>query len=239
MSDTGTALHCANTRARWTALDLPAGDLPNDDAVFSRVTSSGGEINVSEPVTAGRIEELLDVPVVGARNAVWDPYGVGGVRVPDGVRVVPLPVMVRPPGPLPLTGDVVVTAVGTQAELDLAEEVIVNGFPRPELQPWTPGCLLPAHTLHRPGWRTWLARRDGVPGAAGVSFDDGASVGAYWLASLPAMRAGGLASAVMTALVNARPGLPSVLVATPAGQALYERLGYRTVSSGCWYMRGR
>ncbi|GLY33030.1 GNAT family N-acetyltransferase [Kineosporia sp. NBRC 101731] len=234
MSDTAVWLHAANTAARWSAMDLPTAGLPDDDDVFSRLTTSGAEINTRRPLSPDRIEDLLDTPVQGARNAIWDPFGVGGVRMPEGVRMIPLPVMTRPAGPVEVRPGAQVVQVSNGTDLARADRVIIDGFPRPELQP---GQLFPPHVLDRPGWQTWLALRDGDPVAAGVSYDDGHCLGAYWLASLPQHRGSGLGATLLTSMLVARPDLPAVLVSTPPARSLYERLGYRTVSTGCWYVR--
>jgi GNAT superfamily N-acetyltransferase len=149
--------------------------------------------------------------------------------------------MVRPAGRVEVVRrkGVEVVRVVDQAGLDQAERVIVEGFPRAELRPWTSGGLMPPAVLDEPGWHTWLALADGEPGAAVVTYDDGRAAGVYWLATLPEHRGAGLASVLMTSVLAHHPGLPSVLVATKMARPLYERLGYQTVSEGCWYTRKR
>ncbi|MBT0770897.1 GNAT family N-acetyltransferase [Kineosporia sp. J2-2] len=233
---TGTDLYVANGIARWTAMGFPVRGLPDGEDVFARRTTSGAQIVPRRRLPPERIEELLGTPVVGYRTMVEDPYGVEGVRVPPGVSVHVYPTMLRPAGDVEVTaGDV--RPVTVARELDEAERVIVEGFPRAELVPWSPGRMIPKSVLGEPGWTTWLARRDGEPAAAAVSYDDGAAVGVFWLATLPGHRGAGLGSAVMTSILAAHPGRASVLVATQAGLPLYERLGYRTVSRGHWYVR--
>ncbi|MGI5524273.1 GNAT family N-acetyltransferase [Micromonospora sp. CA-259024] len=121
--------------------------------------------------------------------------------------------------------------------LEQAEQVIVNGFPLRHLQPITPGQALPPQVLQLPGWRVWLARRDGVPAAAGYTYDGGNAVGIYWLATLPEYRSAGLGRAVMNAMLAAHPDRIATLVATPAGLPLYQRLGFEPVSTAVWYLR--
>ncbi|GAB3263878.1 GNAT family N-acetyltransferase [Kineosporia babensis] len=239
MSDIGIHQFNDNNLARWSAMGFPTGGLPDTEDVFSRHTFGGGQIVVRRPLPAARIEELFAEPVRGRRNMIEDTFGVGGVRVPDDVTPLTYPVMVRPAGPVAvaLRAGVEVVAVSSQAELETAERVIVDGFPRPEVQPWVKGGFIPPAVLGDPGWRTWLARRDGVPGAAAVSYDDGEVLGIYWLATLPEHRGAGLASAVMTSILASRPERASALVATVAGLPLYERLGYQRVAEGIWYAR--
>src|SRR5215510_10917253 len=95
-----------------------------------------------------------------------------------------------------------------------AERVIVDGFPRRALRPYRPECMLPPLVLAIPGWRTWLAYRDGEPAAACCTYDDGAALGIYWLATLPEHRSNGLGRAVMCAALRCYAERPAALVAT-------------------------
>ena len=239
MSGAGIHLFNANNQGRWRAMDLPVDGLPNAQDVFSRHTPGGGHIAARRPLSPERIAELLALPVLGRRNMIEDSFGVGGVQVPEGVTPHVYPVMLRAPEPVEVVtrAGVEVTIAATPEELEQAERVIVEGFPRPEVQPWQPGRFLPKAVLSDPGWRTWLARRDGVPAAAAVSYDDGELLGVYWLATLPAHRGGGLGAVLMTAILASRPEMASGLVATQMGLPLYERLGYRPISQGVWYAR--
>lgn len=236
MSDVGTSLYTVNSIARWAALGFPPAGL---DDVFACLPTSGLQAVIPHPVPPTQIEDLLARPVVGRRNLFEDPFGVGGVRLPEGAQLFTYPVMYRPPAPVEvaLRDGTTVSVAFTEAELALAEEVIVEGFPRTEAQPFVAQAFLTPEVLRVPGWKTWLARRDGVPAAAAVSYDDGASLGVYWLATLPSHRSVGLGAAVMTSILASRPDLPSVLVATKPGLPLYERLGYRTICEGHWYLR--
>ena len=154
----------------------------------------------------------------------------------EGVTVDRMPLMLRPAGGVAPPGNsAAVAPVADQEALVQAERVIVDGFPRPALQPYRPGRMLPPQVLTTPGWRTWLAFRDGKPAAACCTYDDGAALGVYWLAALPEHRSAGLGRAVMTAALGACPGLPAVLVATAAAESLYLSLGFTAVAEAVWY----
>ena len=88
-----------------------------------------------------------------------------------------------------------------------------------------------------PGWRAWLAYRGGEPAAACCTYDDGAALGVYWLATLPEHRSHGLGRAVMAAALAACPGRPAALTATAAGEPLYASLGFHAVSEAAWYRK--
>ncbi len=99
--------------------------------------------------------------------------------------------------------------------------------------------MLPPLVLAVPGWRAWLAFRGGEPAAACCTYDDGAALGVYWLATLPQHRSHGLGRAVMSAALTASPGRPVALVATTAGEPLYSALGFQVVSEAAWYRTAR
>ena len=183
------------------------------------------------------------VRAVGLRGrvVVEDSFGdlaprrLGGAR--DGsITVDRMPLMLRPPGGAALPGGAAaVVPVVTHEALVQAERVIVDGFPRPALQPYRPGRMLPPWVLTTPGWRIWLAYRHGRPAAACCTYDDGTALGVYWLAALPEHRSAGLGRAIMCAALAASPGRPAVLVATPAGVPLYTSLGFVSVAEASWY----
>jgi hypothetical protein len=50
------------------------------------------------------------------------------------------------------------------------ERVVVEGFPLPELEPYTPGCMLGDAVLDDPRWRLWVGYDEGRPVAAGTQF---------------------------------------------------------------------
>jgi GNAT superfamily N-acetyltransferase len=131
------------------------------------------------------------------------------------------------------------TAVTDARGLAVAERIIVDGFPQPHAQPWVEGRTLPPRVLELPGWQVWLARREGVPAAAGYTFDDGAAVGVYWLATLSGHRSAGLGRAVLTAMLAAHPDRTATLVATDSGVPLYTSMGFTPVATATWYIRGR
>jgi GNAT superfamily N-acetyltransferase len=140
-----------------------------------------------------------------------------------------------PPAPQRNGAGARVVPVAGRDELARAERVIVDGFPRPALQPFLPGRMLPVEVLAVPGWQAWLAYHGGEPAAACCTYDDGATLGVYWLATLPEHRSLGLGRAVMAAALGACPGRPAVLVATPAGEPLYSSLGFAAVAEATWY----
>jgi len=87
-------------------------------------------------------------------------------------------------------------------------------------------------------WRdfaAWVAYLDGEPVSTAATVIGGGAVGVYNVATLPAHRRGGYGEAIMRhALEQARleHGLSrTILQSTPQGFELYQRMGYRTVTS--------
>jgi GNAT superfamily N-acetyltransferase len=186
----------------------------------------------------GQVAALMAEAGARGRVVVEDSFGELTLPAADGVTVDRMPVMVRAAGVLstPAAGPGVrVMQAADPGTLAQAERVIVDGFPQRALQPYRPGRSLPPLVLAVPGWRTWLAYRDGEPAAACCTYDDGAAVGVYWLATLPRHRSRGLGRAIMSAALGAVPGRPAALVATAAGEPLYAALGFQAMSDAAWY----
>lgn len=220
----------------WAALGEP---LTAPDGVAGFRTPSGDRYLATRPLDGPALAEIVDRPVPVGRTVLEDLFG----PAPDGpvgvATVLRMPLMERPPAPVAAVRGpgLSVAPVDDADALAEAERVIVDGFPQPYLRPWVRGRSLPPRVLAVPGWRVWLARRDGLAAAAGYSFDDGAALGVYWLATLPAHRGAGLGRAVMAAMLAAYPDRTATLVATDAGVPLYTGLGFAPVAPATWYVR--
>lgn len=116
-----------------------------------------------------------------------------------------------------------------------AERVVIEVFPMPARMPVMRGVMLPPSLLGTAGHRVWLARVDGRPAGACVSYDDGASVGIYSVATLPEYRSRGVGRAVVGAALDAHPERVAVLVATLLGEPLYRRLGFVEQGVSRWW----
>lgn len=129
-----------------------------------------------------------------------------------------------------------VSAAEALDEEDLAavERVVVEGFPILHRLPWQRGRQFPVGAVV-PGQRSWLACVDGRPAAACVTYDDGAAVGFYWVATLPEFRSLGAARAVVRAGLDGHPGRPATLTATLLGEPLYRRLGFTERGVARWW----
>jgi GNAT superfamily N-acetyltransferase len=241
----GPEVYARNTAAMWASLAPWSRPLPGPAQVATIAVPAQPALRVilRSPLAkdpAGHIAAVLARAPEGSRITVEDSFGKLRLPVPDGMTVLRLPIMVRPAAPLPqhpLREGMTVRLVDDEAALVRAERVIVDGFPRPGLQPFQPGRALPALILARPGWQVWLGCAGGEPAAVCCGYDDGAAVGIYWLATLPAFRSQGLGRALMTAALSAHPGRPAALAATAAGEPLYKSLGFQTVRQAVWYRK--
>jgi GNAT superfamily N-acetyltransferase len=227
------------SRAPWSRV-VP-GVLPGA-SVVEIPAQPATRVILRRPLAAdpGPIGALMAQAGERGRVVVEDSFGALARPAGDGITVDRMPVMVRSAGgvgALPAGPDVRVVQAADAGTLAEAERVIIDGFPQRALRPYRPGRSLPPLVLTVPGWRTWLAYRGGEPAAACCTYDDGAVLGVYWLATLPGHRSHGLGRAVMAAALAACSGRPAALTATAAGEPLYFSLGFRAVSEAAWYRK--
>jgi hypothetical protein len=139
------------------------------------------------------------------------------------------PLMVRMPGTsvAPPTR-VEVREVEDDDDLAVAERVLVEGYPLPELQPLHPGDVY-APGLLDGATRVWVAWDDDTPLAtaaahlhAGITLVEG-------VAALAGARGKGAGAAVAWAATTCDPARPAVLIASDDGRPVYARLGYLPV----------
>jgi GNAT superfamily N-acetyltransferase len=239
----GAELYAGNAVAMWASL-APWSRLvpgtPPGVAVIDIPAQRAGRILLRRPGAAdpGQIGALATVAAGRGRVVVEDSFGDLVLPLAGPVTVDRMPLMLRAAGGMAAAADRAgtrVTRVAGRDTLAIAEQVIVDGFPRQVPRPYPPGLILPPQMLTAPGWAIWLAYHGGDPGAAVCSYDDGAALGIYWLATLPQHRSRGLGRAVMTAALGACPGRPAVLVATAAAESLYSSLGFTAVAEAAWY----
>lgn len=158
------------------------------------------------------------------------PHGLRLVGHPPLMFRAPSPATERPPA------DLDVRWVSDAGELADAERVLVDGYPMPELQPFTPGTVY-APPLLETTTRVVVVYDDGVPiataaahSAHGVTLVEGVAV-------VPAARGKGAGAAVALAATTAFPDQGAVLIASDDGQPVYERLGYLRLERWTVWMR--
>jgi GNAT superfamily N-acetyltransferase len=236
MDDPG--IYTANAATMWSGV---ATSITAPDGVLGVATPTETRYLACRGLAPAVVAALTDTVAVSGRLVVEDPDSQAVSPVSGTVRVLRMPVMYRLPHPVtPVDRPGVTAAAVTDARgLAVAERVIVDGFPQPHAQPWVAGWTLPPRVLELPGWQVWLACRDGVPAAAGYTFNDGAACGVYWIATLPEHRSAGLGRAVLTAMLAAQPARTATLVATDSGAPLYTNMGFTPVATATRYIRDR
>jgi ribosomal protein S18 acetylase RimI-like enzyme len=101
--------------------------------------------------------------------------------------------------------------------------------------------VYPAAMLAAPGVQAFVGRVDGEVACTAMSVRDGATVGVYSIATLPAYRGRGYGTAITWHLMaDAEPGWDlAVLQASEMGRPVYERMGFRLVREFMEYADGR
>jgi hypothetical protein len=148
------------------------------------------------------------------------------------------PLMVRLPGPgpdAPAPGAEVHEVRGAE-DLAVAERILVEGYPMPELEPLTPGDLLDPSLLG-PDTRVWIAQWDGEPAAVAAAHRHAGVTLVEFVATLPAVRGHGAGAAATWAATLCDPERPAVLIASDDGRPVYARMGYLAVERWTVWLR--
>jgi hypothetical protein len=176
----------------------------------------------------------------GAPYVLLSPWPTGDLRPLDLGLVGHPPLMYRPAGPVgPVTQPtgVEVRWAASPADLETAERILVDGYPIPELQPFSSGCVYAPRLLDSGSTRVVIGRVDGAPVAtAAVHSAHGFNL-VENVAVLPAGRGQGAGGAVTAAATRDVADRPAVLIASDDGQSVYERLGYLRVERWTMWIR--
>ncbi|MDX2006503.1 MAG: GNAT family N-acetyltransferase [Meiothermus sp.] len=143
--------------------------------------------------------------------------------------------------PAPLPQGVSLEPV-TEANFDMWSKVIAlaNGLPRTRMAMFQ---KIYEPTLRMPRWRHFLALAEGTPAAtcsllAPAPEASDPALGVYWVATAPKFQRQGLASGVVSRLLEACCSLSwAVLHSTPEGLEIYRRLGFADDLPYTVYMR--
>jgi hypothetical protein len=138
------------------------------------------------------------------------------------------PLMYRAAGPVadePVPG-LELRAVGDESTSRDWERTLVEAYPDPSLQPYQPGCFLPARLDQAPGWRHWVGYLDGEAVATASAFVGAHHVDVEMISARAEVRGRGVGRAVTAAATLAAPELPAMLISSDDGRPVYQRLGY-------------
>lgn len=150
------------------------------------------------------------------------------------------PVMVRfSGGDAPATKPgVTVREVVDEDDLAVAERILVEGYPMPDLEPLARGDLLGPRILGGPT-RVWLAWYDEAPVAVAAAHSAAGMTLVEYVATVSQARGVGAGSAVTWAATLSRPEHPAVLIASDDGRPVYERMGYVAIERwSAWLRQG-
>jgi len=148
------------------------------------------------------------------------------------------PLMVRFPAPRPNRDpdDIHVVEVRDAADLAVAEEVLIAGFP---MTGATPGSVLRPGLLDE-ATRVWLGYLDGEPVSVAAAHQAAGATLVEYVAALPTARGRGAGAAVTWAATLADPEAPALLVASDDGRPTYERMGFLALERWtAWLRQGR
>lgn len=170
------------------------------------------------------VDEVIPRPVPYVLLSAWP---TPDLRAHGLVLLGHPPLMVRFPAPHEVPGGegLEVREVTDADGLAVAERVLVEGYPMPELEPLSPGELLAPAILEGPT-RVWVGYVDGEPASVAAAHVHADAVLVEYVAALPGARGRGAGAAVTWAATLADPSLPAVLVASDDGRPVYERMGY-------------
>jgi hypothetical protein len=192
---------------------------------------------------AGADDPLLDE--IAACYPADRPYVIAGPwptadLTPRGLVLVGHPpFMLRPVGgpvPIPEVDGFEVTEVVDGPSMEVAERLLIDGYPMPELAPMEPGRCFDARVLGGPV-RFFVGRWNGTPVAtAGVTVAHGVGV-VEFVATLADARGHGFGAMVTQAAGLADPTVPATLIASDLGRPVYERLGFLPVNRWTMWMK--
>jgi hypothetical protein len=170
---------------------------------------------------------------------VYSPTPTPDLRARGWERVGHPPLMVRPAGGEPPAppADFSCRLVETEADLDHACRLIVEGYPVPELQPWRHGSPFDARVLGDDAFRFYLGCEGGHPVSVAATVVDDVVNGIHFVANDPEVRGKGYGEAIVWAATLADPSKPAVLIASDLGRPTYERMGYLTVTRWTLWIR--
>ncbi|MEY2453286.1 MAG: hypothetical protein QOD92_2860 [Acidimicrobiaceae bacterium] len=149
------------------------------------------------------------------------------------------PLMARLPGAaeMPLVPrDLHIHEVVDRPGLEVFERTLVDGYPMPDLQPYTWGGFCDERVLGG-ATRLWVGLVDGQPVATAAAHVAGGVNNVEMIATLEGFRGRGYGAAVTWAATTADPTLPAILIASDLGRPVYERLGYTALTRWTMWLR--
>jgi|tagenome__1003787_1003787.scaffolds.fasta_scaffold20963699_3 hypothetical protein len=106
------------------------------------------------------------------------------------------------------------------------EQTLIDGYPAPQLQPFTHITMFTPATFDAPGWHHFVGYVDDRPVAAGSCSVGERLLRVENIATLGDVRGRGYGLAITAATIGVDPAKPAALVASDLGRPIYEKLGF-------------
>ena len=189
---------------------------------------------------AGRLAEIDRLVPAQVPYLLISPWPTEDLARHGLVLVGHPPLMVRLPSASPsqplVPQDIGVREVLDPEQLARAEQVLVEAYPMPEMQPLHRGDVF-GPGLIGSRTRVWLAWHEGRPIAVSAAHhSDGVTLVEY-VATLPEARGLGAGTAVTWEATLSQPGSPALLIASDDGRPVYERMGYLAIERWTAWLR--
>jgi GNAT superfamily N-acetyltransferase len=235
--DLDLAVH--NAAAFWTALAEARQDVLVRRPGYLQA-GAGGRLGMRILILAADPDpqDLAELTATVQAAAVEKP---GSVTVEDaynsvdmstiGLNPRQLPVMMLRQGAPVRPTTVDVNRVESVDQLAQTERIVVDGFPVERLQPYQRGEAFPPALLARDDVELFLV----ADAAACLAVVKDGVTGLYWVTTMPEHRSRGVGRGLMHAVLARHHDVPVTLTAARAGRALYESLGFETLTPSTWW----
>jgi len=160
---------------------------------------------------------------------VFSPWPTGDLREIGLAPIGHPPLMVRWSPHAAATTDLAIREVTCQTDLDDFERTLIECYPVRELLPFTPGRFA-RPTILDTTWRLFVGYADGAPVACAAAYPTTSTTLVEMVATRSEYRGRGYGAAITAAAADSNPDVPAVLIASDAGQGVYERLGFKRIS---------
>lgn len=219
--------------------DVIAADLGVPNAVFNAAV-------LTQPPVADTLDETLetveDFYADGTgRVYLWSPWPTFDLRPRGWELDGHPPLLIRPPErPLPPAHDgLEIREVTDRASLMDFEQVLVDGFPFEELQPFAPGGWLDERLLELPDHQLFVGYADGAPVVSGwLAFHAGLGV-LVLTATLPEARRRGYWTAILRQRLEAAQRRPVAAVFSDMSRPGAQRYGFLPIARFTLWHRDR
>ncbi len=234
LAHAGWATEVARRSGRpWYDGDAWAGGAPSERGLFANWVVPKQPVDPG--VLVAEVDALFPAGVPYLFVSAWPTPDLRPHRL--GLAGHP-PLMARFPQTVtePPVTDLEIRRVRDAAGLADVERVLIEGYPVPELQPFTPGSLLDPAILDGPA-ALWVGYDDDTPLATATAYSAAGLTLVENVAVMPAARGRRAGAAITWTATSHWPDQPAVLIASDDGQPVYQRLGYQRLERWTVWVR--